>query len=136
MKKIRIKTRKLVIIAVAALAVLLFTGCPVEDETTSISERIGQFMGDVNSDNYGNLWTHFHPASATYTAGRDANTWTPGTFSSGTDYTLGTLNISGSTVTTTISGGTFSSGALTFTMLEDGSDNWKIQSMSGVITRS
>lgn len=129
MTKLRVRIS---VFSVIAIGVLLLTGCPLED-TTTVSERLNAFMSDVNREDYTSLYTHFHPLSSAFTARRAAETWTPAPFARGETYQLGTIS-NNATVTTTISGGIWSGDSITFTMLEDGSDNWKIRSITGAFS--
>lgn len=123
--------------------VLVFSGCGGGSDTT-VSDRINAFEGDVNAGNFGNLWTHFHPESSTYTQGRDANTWKP-PFEDGATYEID-VTVSETTAEGTISGGIFSGDSITFQMKNDPedagglfggeNDNYKILSISGAITRN
>lgn len=126
-----------------AMVVLVFTGCGGGSDTT-VTDRINAFEADLNNGNFGNLWTHFHPESSTYTQGRDANTWTP-PFESGETYEID-VAVSGSTAEGTISGGIFNGDSITFQMKNDPedagglfggeNDNYLILSISGAISRN
>ncbi|MFP4534653.1 MAG: hypothetical protein ACLFNP_02955 [Spirochaetaceae bacterium] len=128
---------KLLLWLFLAATVLVFSGCGGGSDTT-ISDRINAFEGDVNAGNFGNLWTHFHPESSTYTQGRDADTWTP-PFEDGKTYEID-ITVSGNTAEGTITGGIYDGDDITFQMKndpEDGgglfggeNDNYKILSLT------
>ncbi|TVR70363.1 MAG: hypothetical protein EA427_06100 [Spirochaetaceae bacterium] len=119
-------------------AALVLTGCPDDkDDSVTMDQRINLFINDVNADNYGNLWTHMHPDSSAYTQRRDASTWTADFPRGDRPFSITTLNISGSTVSTTITSsgsGLYSGSSITFTMQLSGKDVWAIRSISGAIT--
>ncbi len=125
--------RWLLLAAIIAAIVLLFVGCPLdEDDSVSISSRISMFMNDINGGNYGNLWRHMHPDSNAYETDRQAGVWEDRFPPEDRPITLGTLNISGSTATATITDANnnlYSGQDVIFTMKEDGKDVWKILSI-------
>jgi hypothetical protein len=117
-----------IVIAVAAIG--LMTGCPQpeEDDSVSIDERIDAFIADANAGNYDTMYTNMHPTAAQYNQAKAASYWSQSFQDS--DHTLGTLNISGTIVTSTISSTTYGSNKpIRFTMLEDGSDVWMIKKL-------
>lgn len=134
-------TVRIIIWTVLLVAIFGFVGCGGGSDTT-ITDRINAFEADINSGNYGNLWTHMHPDSSAYTQRRDANTWTTDFPVDGT-YTI-SFTVSGSTASGTItSGSVYPGDSITFQMKNDpesgglfggDTDNWLILSISGAVT--
>jgi hypothetical protein len=123
--KTKSTARVILYVSIVILGSLLFIACPQDkDESVSISERINAFIADANNGNYSNMYTHIHPDAAKYDQSKTGDFWTNDF--SGSDYSLGTLNISGEIVTTTINGGEYSNDDIRFTMREDGKKVWKI----------
>jgi len=116
-------------LALVGVIVAFLVGCPQpeEDDSVSIPERINAFISNLNTGSYDTLYTHLHPTTSQYNQKKDGDTWL-GDFPSST-YSIGTLEISGAIATTTISGGTYSSRPIRFTMLEDGRDVWMIDKL-------
>ncbi|MFP4152466.1 MAG: hypothetical protein ACLFSV_06440 [Alkalispirochaeta sp.] len=127
------KSRNSIIVigAILTIAAFLFTGCPQpeDDDSVSIPERINAFIADANAGNYSSMYTHTHPTADKYNASKDGNFWSDDFDDS--DHQLGTLNISGTVVTASITSSvTYSSDdSIRFTMLEDGSDVWMIDKL-------
>ncbi|MDR3200869.1 MAG: hypothetical protein LBT68_05360 [Spirochaetales bacterium] len=97
-----------------------------DDETMSISARIDKFIDDLNN-NSGNVYTNCHPAAGQYNQAKSGTYWSQ---NFGTGVSLSGRATTGSTVTATVSGGNFSGKSITFSMQEDGTDNWKIRTIS------
>lgn len=123
-------SKRLIKYAIALVAVVfLFAGCqqPDDDDSVSIGDRISAFIADANADNFSSMYVHIHSTANDYEASKSADTWS--TVFPADDYSLGTLTTAGSVVTSTISGGTYSSDPIRFTMLESGSDIWMIKKL-------
>ena len=115
------KTKVLGIILVIALPVFLFYSCSQDnDEAMSIPDRIDKFVRDVNNSP-GNVWTNCHPSAGMTNEAKPAVFWTT-KFGSG-------FSLSSRTVTATVTGGLYIGQTITFTMLEDGANNWKIRTI-------
>lgn len=114
-------------VAMIGIAAFLFVGCPQpeEDESVTIDERIGALIAAGNSGSYASLYTHVHPDASQYGQLKDGDAWKP-PFASGTTIKLGTLNISGTTVTTTITGNIYNGETTTFTMKQLDKDVWYV----------
>ncbi|MDA3949452.1 MAG: hypothetical protein PF508_09505 [Spirochaeta sp.] len=114
-------------IALIAIASFLFVGCPQpeEDDSVSIPERINALIAGGNNGSYDTLYTHVHPDASQYNQLKDGATWKP-PFESGATVELGTLEISGTTVTSTISGNIYNGELTTFTMKQLDKDVWYV----------
>ena len=120
MKKISI-----ILILLTTFFLLLFmTGCE-DDSGMSIDDRIEAFVSDLNNSNRDGIFKeHFHSSSSSYSNGdEDAIAVS---FPNGTGYTVESNTGTGSTRTVTIK-----SDPYTFTMQEDGEDDWYIKSITG-----
>lgn len=133
------KTYQLLLGLVILLGLGLLIGCPVDDDSVSVSERISRFESAINAGG-ANAGNHIHPAAPGADQADTAAYW-QSYFPTdrGEVYSIGSPSSLGSDVyETTINGGTFvSNDRLRFTMREDGSDNWKINRIeqTGSISR-
>ncbi|MCQ2603648.1 MAG: hypothetical protein MJ215_01195 [Spirochaetia bacterium] len=119
----------LFLILAAAAMVLMLSSCSAEsdDETCTIEKRIKSFFDDINNDKsvaYENL----HPGCTMRNDLKDPRTWNESPFS-GSDYTY-KGNKFGSAWIGTFSGGIYLGDNIEFRLKEDGTDNWKILSIS------
>jgi hypothetical protein len=119
--------------------VSLLTGCPEDLETTSIRDRIAQFESDINN-NRSEAYKNIHPDATQRDLYKDPSQWnsdfgTPGTYTHSFPNPSITNNIATATISS--SDGSLNGQTATFTMKEDGEDNWKILklefSTSGII---
>ncbi len=135
-----------IILFTLLLAILtIFSSCEdllstASDEVTdaTISERIDLFEDDLNSGNYDNVYLNFHPDMISYESYKDGSTINVGIldddyypFTFGTpspDSGSGNVDVTG-TFSNSVYSGTYSA-----TMKEDGSDNWKILSLTILTT--
>lgn len=117
------------ILSITALIILavLFTGCPKEVDTVSVSERMAMFIADANSGAFGSLKAHTHPDATAYN-GADADYWD--TFFAGLPMQL--VSVSGTTATTVDGGG--SGTTYSFSLKEDDKDVYKIYRITGGTT--
>ena len=124
MKKIKMMG---IFFTVAAFAVFFYSCAQNDDdETMTISGRLDKFVADVNNSP-GSVYTNCHPDAAKYNQAKPAEYWTT---NFGTGFALSDRSTSGTTVTATGSGGNFNGFPIAFTMQEDGTDNWKIKTIS------
>lgn len=117
-------------IGITVAVIGLMTGCPQpeEDDSVSIDERINAFISAANAGSYDAMYTHMHPDAAQYNQAKTADYWSD-TFQDA-DHTLSSRTTSGAVVTAEISSNvTFTNSPIRFTMLEDGSDVWKIKKL-------
>ena len=111
---------------------VLFLGCQPE-ETKTVEERISEFLSDIRSNRWGELWTHLHPSNALRDA-KSSSEWNPSPFPNGT---WGFTGISGGGSTRTVEVTASPGGALeqpgdrwTFEMREDTKDLWYIDGLT------
>ena len=122
MKKLSI----LLLICITVIAASIFTGCAEASETVSIAERIQLLQDDLNAADYDSVYLNFHPEMDTYYQCKDGTTFSNGSFpESYAPFTFGSPTITNNVATGTLSSGGIN-GTYTFTMKEDGEDNWKI----------
>ena len=125
------------------ISVLVFSGCSGVSDV-SISERLNRFIADANAGNYSTMFENLHPDSGSYNQAKDPAFW-ENYFPSGQVYSLSNIAISGESATANInsSGPDYSGESLTFQFKNDpesgglfggDSDNWKILSISGVVS--
>ena len=121
----KMKKISVFLILLAAVFLLLFiTGC-AEDSGMSIDDRIEAFVSDLNDSNRDGIFKeHFHSSSSSYSNGDEEAI--VASFPNGTGYTVESNTGTGSTRTVTIK-----SDPYTFTMEEDGDDDWYIKSITG-----
>lgn len=124
--------RYLKIVFLIGFTLLLFAACNPEEDTKSVEERISEFLSDIQSNNWGNLWTHIHPSNPLSSA-RTPGEWNPSPFPAGS-YSFGGISGGGSTrVVNVVSapGGSSETGEdWTFQMREDGDDFWYIDGLN------
>jgi hypothetical protein len=119
-----------VLLAAVALAALL-AACAALATKTSINDCVSGFMSDVNSGNYGNLYTHLDSSAGKYNQAKTPSYWSKAVFPSGETYTLTNQVTVGSQVTATLNSGvTYSGVTITFGMATDSDSNAVINSIS------
>ena len=121
--------KSILFLILAAAMVLMLSSCSAEsdDETCTIEKRIKSFFDDINNDKsvaYENL----HPGCTMRNQLKSVTAWDP--YFLGSDYTCNGSK-SGSVWEGTFSGvGYTDNTSIGFQMKEDGTDNWKILSIS------
>ena len=105
-------------ILLAIVMMVIISSCQ-NQETTSISERIAQLESDVNNDRSA-AFQNIHPDASDFGASRSSGYWDA--IFPGSTYTFTIISISGNQAFVNVS----TLGSSTFTMKEDGDDNWKI----------
>ncbi|MDR1625987.1 MAG: hypothetical protein LBT33_05545 [Spirochaetia bacterium] len=96
------------------------------DESMSISDRITRFVSDLN-DNPTRVYRNCHPDASLYNQAKAAVYWTN---NFNPPIGLNSLSYSNTTVTAVVSGGNYATQTITFAMQEDGSNNWKIRTIT------
>ena len=123
----------LILILLSAVSFLfLLTGCE-EDSGMSIEDRIKAFVSDLNDSSRNGIFKeHFHPDSTSYTNGSEATIEPVFPNDGGETYTQTSISGSGSSRTVYIdcTGDDGVDGNYTFTMKEDGEDDWYILSIN------
>ncbi len=125
--------RIVLLLAVAAATVALFS-CSLLG--TSISQRVGDFVSDLNS-NRANAYLNLDPNISTYSTTRGTTTYWDNTFGTNTPFTFSPdpATPSGSSATITLyDKSAVSLGAYTFTFVNiggTGAEHWVIETMSG-----
>jgi len=114
----------LALLIILILAFFVFTACQ-EEGGLSIDDRIKEFVKDVNNNRNNACKNNFHPLSGFRNG--DSNTVTTLGFPSGPTYSVGSISGSGKSRTVVING--VAPITRTFTMLEDGKDNWYIMTI-------
>lgn len=111
--------RFLVLLSVAAFIAASFaiTSCKEPGESMSVSERMEAFKNDVNNLDYLALKQHTHPDATQYALAGTAAVWNTYFY----DNTFVITSISGTTANVTCHGVNY-----TFSLKEDGDDNYKI----------
>lgn len=133
-----LNTKRIALIGVAAVLAMLIAGCA--GVGVSIEDRISQFESDINAGRFDQLYKHFDSASTQMYDQIKAESFWNTKFETDRDYTITISNISGLTVTASLSGGIYNNTALTFTMVEvEGSgllagSEYFIRSISGAFT--
>jgi hypothetical protein len=122
------------IFAIAIVGMIVgLAGCPMEEEGTSISDRIKQLEDDLNG-NYNNVYKNWHPDSTTRSAGANP-TALQTAFPSSETYDITNINVtddSGSTGSATAvfdSDFRYENDSATFSMEKDGED-WMIRELT------
>jgi hypothetical protein len=121
--------KKLWILVVVVAAVALFATCSLVK--VSIDECISNFMSDVNSGNYSNLYTHLDSSSSKYDAAKKGTFWSS-YFPSSDTYTLSSQSTVGNTVTATLTSNYLytSANTIVFGMTKDSNGDYVISSIS------
>ena len=114
--------KKICIVSLCVLSFMVYS-CSTDDETMSKSERLQAFFNDLNAGKTSKLYEHCHPSADMYAASRAPTVWNTIFPSNQTPYSLDSYS-GGSTVLHSSS--TLDGLSISFTMKEDGSDNWKI----------
>lgn len=117
------KTTGILLFTALLVLSMLFTGCPKEVDTVSVSERMSMFILDANAYSYGNLKAHTHPDATAYN-GADSVYWN-NFFNDEADLPLSLVSISSNTAT--VAGGAY---IFTFTLQEDDKDVFKIRTIT------
>lgn len=104
------------------LAILLVTGCNffIDDTESTPEERMEAFIYDANNGNWSGMWKHFHPDAQDY-----SNISTVAQTIFGGHTQLNSLYVSGKNAT--CRSGTDSDTQFLFTVIEYGTDNYKIR---------
>jgi hypothetical protein len=123
---------KMIAVVGVLLTVLVLAGCPLdEEETVSITQRVQNFVSDLNT-NYDNVYLNWHPDTTTRQAAANPATLESG-FPSSEIYTVSNISAdeSAGTATATITSNVTygdSNGSASFTMRKDG-ESWFINSL-------
>ena len=135
--------KRLLFLLFISPVLFLFTGCDNflqeeddEPEDVTIKERIQMLEDDLNDGDYNNVYKNFHPEMISYNSYKDGSAINTGVL----DESYASFSFSDPIVSniTTING-TFNSengpnGTYSGTMKEDGTDNWKILSITIIST--
>jgi hypothetical protein len=112
-------TALILALGILASTTVFLAGCKQnEDETMTVTECMTEFRDDVNSLKWSDLKDLTHSGATQYNT-MDASDWS-GEFSTVKNFTL--TSTPGTTTTATCNSDTY-----TFTLAEDGSDNWKVR---------
>jgi hypothetical protein len=98
----------------------------------SKKDRVKAFMSDLDSNNWGSLYTHIHPDNPNRSALRDAQTWNPDPVADNSTFDDSNYRMSGETVTINVesSQDTYN-GDWEFSMKEDTAGLWYIDGITG-----
>lgn len=128
--KIQARHIRLLIGAATAVMVLGLAGCPLMEESISITARIDQLESDLNND-WNNVYTNWHPDSTTRQAAANSSALsTAFPESESGSYSFSNVSEGSSSATATLTSSTTYAGGrdVSFTMQQDG-DDWFISSM-------
>ncbi len=133
MKKINI----IVLLVLLCGFMFVFTSCEEEIDEVTIPERISELETDLNNGDYGSVYLNFHPDMPSYDSYKSESVINVGFLSDVyAPFNFGTPTVLGSSASGTFSHSLGGTGTYTATMKEDGSDNWKILSLSITIGTS
>ena len=111
-----------------AVAALMLGGCAMDK--TSIEDRIGEFIADVNAGDYGNLYKHLHTDCADRNAAKAAAFWDPTTVFKAVNKPFSLSGMSFGTTSTGTLNSAVGPDTITFVMKEEDPDDWFILSIS------
>ena len=125
------KINTIVLLILLCGFMFVFTSCEEEIDEVTIPERISELESDLNNADYGSVYLNFHPDMPSYDSYKSESTINAGILDETyIPFSFGTPDVLGSTASGAFSHSLGASGTYTATMKEDGSDNWKILSLT------